>query len=134
MAKQKFSKPKNFDDEIKRERYFKKRTKKIDRVEKLFDSEEYLLAIRRAQPLLRLGVADAYISALNACAKIKAVRVAERIVRFGLRQGKLKPELLYELLSEVYLSVNDIENYHKLILQIREIRRKKEESLERFTS
>jgi len=91
MAKQKYSKPKSFDDDIKREQYFKKRNKKIDRMKTLFQGEEYALAIRRAQPLLRLGVADAYISALNACAKIKAVRIAERIVDFGLKQGKIKP-------------------------------------------
>ncbi len=133
MATQKPVRRKNFGTEFEREKYFTKRTRKIDRLQELFDKGEFISVIKRTKPLLELGIADAYILALKACEKLKAVRIAERIVQFGLRQGRIKPELLSELLGNVYLSINDVENYHRLILQVREIERKKKEALEKLT-
>jgi hypothetical protein len=133
MATQKPVRRKNFGTEFEREKYFAKRTKKINRLQELFDKGEFISVIKRTKPLLELGIADAYILALKACEKLKAVRIAERIVQFGLRQGRIKPELLSKLLGNVYLSINDVENYHKLILQVRDIERKKKEALEKLT-
>lgn len=131
MAQQKVIQRRHGKDNGGRKRVFIKKKNTLKHADELFRAREYSEAIRKAFPLLERGVADAFFVALRACKELKDIRTAERIVRIGLTRP-IRPELLYGFLSEVYLAADEIERYHKAMVEVHKIKREKEEALERL--
>lgn len=113
---------------------FNKRNEKLYRLRQLYEKQEYSTLIKRARPLLEIGIAEAYILTLNSCKKLKNVKLAEKIVNFALKQKFIHKELLFDLLANVYLEVNEVEKYIRLKQLINKMNKEKEDKLSRISA